>query len=132
MYKAYRGTEEYSGEKVAWDISCTNPSKPVTTAKTQWFPPIRMLQEQQGSVPAAVAAVSRGPIFVEWLSNNFCDFCMHARIDVGIATSDSMALRDVQRDSSVTTRKIQNPGLQLRNLSANEFRYAYAFISRAR
>ena len=66
--------------------------------KTQWFPLIRTLREQHGSVPAAVAAVSRGPILVEWLSINLCDFCTHARIDVGIATSDSMALRDLPHD----------------------------------
>jgi hypothetical protein len=46
---------------------------------------------------------------MEWLSINFCDFCMRTRIDVGIATSDSMALRDMPHDSSVTTRKIQKP-----------------------
>jgi hypothetical protein len=42
---------------------------------------------------------------VEWLSINFCDLCTHARIDVEVATSDSMALRDMPHDSSVTTRK---------------------------
>jgi hypothetical protein len=54
---------------------------------------------------------------MEWLSINFCDFCTHARIDVGIATSDSMALRDLPHDSSVTTRKIQNPCYITRLLS---------------
>jgi hypothetical protein len=62
-----------------------------------------MLQGQRGSVLAAVAAVSQGPISGE--RKNFCDFCTHTRIDVWIATSDSMALRDVPHDSSVTTRK---------------------------
>jgi hypothetical protein len=73
-----------------------------------------------------------------WLSINFCDLCTHTRIDVGIATSDSMALRDVPHDSSVTTRKTQNPRyitlscLESHNLPANEFRCACAFISWAR
>jgi hypothetical protein len=42
---------------------------------------------------------------MEWLSINFCDLWTRARTDVLIATSDSMALRDLPRDSSVTTRK---------------------------
>lgn len=50
--------------------------------------------------PAAVAVLSRGPIFAEWLSINFCVFCTHARIDVGIVTSDAIALRDLPHDSS--------------------------------
>jgi hypothetical protein len=78
-------------------------------------------------------------IFVEWLSINFCDLCTHARIDVEIATSDSMALRDLPHDSSVTTRKTQNPccitrllsRLQSHNLPANGFGAPCAFISRA-
>jgi hypothetical protein len=74
---------------------------------------------------------------VEWLSINFCDFCTHARME--IATSDSMDLRDLPHDSSVTTRKIQNPCYITRllsssrshNLPANGFGCACAFISRA-
>jgi hypothetical protein len=127
---AQGGKPLYSGEKVM--LPAGKASKPVTKSKTQWLPPLSTPHGQNGSVPAAVAVLSRGPIFVEWLSINFCDLCTHARIDVGIATSDSMALRDVPHDSSVTRREIQNPALQLRNLSAKEFRCACAFISRAR
>ena len=71
MYKAYRGTEEYSGEKLPGIylgmLPAGNASKPVTKVKTQWFPPIRTLQGQNGSVPAALAVVSRGPILVQLL-----------------------------------------------------------------
>jgi hypothetical protein len=36
-----------------------NASRPVTNCKAQWLHPIRTLQRQHGSAPAAVAAVSR-------------------------------------------------------------------------
>ena len=87
-----------------------NASKPLTKGQTQWLLRLSTLHGQHrygqhGSVPAAVAVVSRGPIFMEWLSINFCDLCTHARIDVEIATSDSMALRDMPHDSSVNTSR---------------------------
>ena len=62
---------------------------------------------------------------MEWLSINFCDLCTPTRIDVEIARSDSMVLRDVPHDSSVTIRKTQNPRyitlscLESHNLPAN-------------
>ena len=129
--------------RLPWDISWNASSwqcLETFNKGTQWLPSIRTLQGQHGSVPAAVAVVSRGPIFVEWLSNNFCDFCTHARIDVGIATSGSMALRDILPASSVTTRKIQNPCyitrllsfLPSHNLPANGFPCTCPFKSRAR